>query len=171
MKIDPKDTPAPMTLMEQRDKLLAALKEMHTTDMQNEAQFFCEDDYLSLHKRHWPECPACQLIAQIESQIARELKQPTYNSAYEEGPGINDEDEPSPRVQIIRQAKRLIDALNLPEGGGLSFYRGRWSWYEDEDGYGQWSALPDNVLPPWPKSEQSFVSHWITRQTSETEEI
>jgi hypothetical protein len=81
----------------------------------------------------------------------------------------------SPRIEIIRDAKRIIEALNLPEGGGVAMDdNGEWLCATgpgeplDE---GIWSVngdpLPECALPPFPGD---WRDSWITRQTPETEE-
>jgi hypothetical protein len=82
----------------------------------------------------------------------------------------------SPRVQIVRRAKAIIEALNLPEGGGV-YWNGRtWKWGYGKPaitgplGYETWSIwaadgfLPQVCLDTWPSD---WRESWITRTTEE----
>lgn len=78
------------------------------------------------------------------------------------GPVVRDHSYVSPRVQIIRRAKRLIEALNLLEGSKLSFDGENWNYHDGSS----WWPLHPNVLPDWPNGPTE-----ITRDTPETEEV
>lgn len=83
----------------------------------------------------------------------------------------------STKVQLLRSAKRLIEALNLPEGGGI-YFDGFWHWtvsrpvFSDKLGIWQHMAptssgnLPWGVLTIWVGNRGDS---WITRDTPETE--
>jgi hypothetical protein len=89
----------------------------------------------------------------------------------------------SPRVEIIRRAKIIIEALGLPEEYGviwtapdkLGWSKGGWSWHSKKPKpfhHGGWTdikggdsgPLPSTALPPWPDDPKTS---WITRRTEE----
>src|SRR6478609_5828952 len=90
----------------------------------------------------------------------------------------NADDEPSPINACIRAAKRVITALNLPEGAGVAWDEdGTWFVYLEKPVVtlttygGIWdckaiavSALPKTAIPPWPGD---WRKSWITATTPE----
>lgn len=82
----------------------------------------------------------------------------------------------TPINACIRAAKRVIAALNLPEGGGVAF-DGEWAWFVSEpikeygawipDSGKEWGELPSTAIPPWPGD---FRTSWITALTEEVME-
>lgn len=164
-----------MTAHQHREKLLGALK-----NSQDRLNWFYEKyagmgaDILGDNEN---------LIHEIEAEIAVEGTCDTCGG--KENIGFiaqTGEDVPCPECQpsptnvIIRAAKRLIAALNLPEGGGVAFDRGRWrifmqTAYSYENAQCWFAGLNDGVLPdgclaPWPGD---WRESWITRETPEAE--
>ena len=84
---------------------------------------------------------------------------------------------PSPINACIRAAKRVIAALNLPDGGGVAFAFDRWYATDGKpsnrklgDGHDAWwfeytsYSLPVAAIPTWPGDQ---MDSWITATTPE----
>lgn len=180
-------------------KLLGALKDEHQKHM----------DAINVDLRDSSVgCKVCKLIAQTEAQLAGEGTQPCPDCGGSgaiprccrrfvgTGEGCCGSPEPemcqrcdttghvpvSPTNACIRAAKRVIAALNLPEGAGVAFddVAETWEVYDQkphpfEGPVPNWRGwrngskfrLPDTAIPQWPGD---FRESWITASTEEVTE-
>lgn len=176
------------------EKLLGALREIEKHGTVAEKSDF-EDHYTPHDCARKMTKISRETIAQIEVEIAGEQRMsgcPECGSAevdamtprtvyacessdYDQQPGTFKQSEKCKKKLIIRAAKRLIEALNLPEGGGVAWDDvTRWWWTVAKPTFshnewmfnGDFDTLPDTALPPWPGDRKNS---WITRDTPEVE--
>ena len=185
-----------MTHKDQVTRLLGALKDWHRLHM--EAIGLGDPELV-------PDCPTCQLIAKIEADLTAESSEGfPLEKRFETIKDVAIRTEqwiiaahardalrvlrgyapleslnpvtPSPTNACIRAAKRVIAALNLPEGGGVAwtptigwvaFLRkslpGKIAWAY-ETGFDTPFLLPATAIPPWPGD---WRESWITKDTEE----
>jgi len=122
-----------------------------------------------------------RLLDVIESGWGLETPKELANRIASEGllapEWVNAEDKPSPINACIRAAKRVIAALNLPEGAGVAMESdGSWWAFQNTaelrliddnewwDGNGD--ELPETAIPQWPSD---WRESWITLNTPEIE--
>lgn len=126
---------------------------------------------------------AMEMVAQIEAEIAGEENRVECDWGCSH---IGDDEcmDPycpvyklSPKAQLIRAAKRLITALNLPKGGGVAMDEcGEWSSHDvkPRTGIDSWidegglycCVLHATALSDWP---DDWKTSWIDLDTPEVE--